>query len=138
MKLATGSLDEHSRRPAGVEWTGTGTGFGQTSTLKLLLLTGNQRTLWAGTFQIPRELVPGGLAHGARLMRMVPVNEVSSTVALPVLWVEKRLFPEYDGDMEFRLTVSDSPGSGITLPCTVLALSSKEAEVGHTTWMSPL
>lgn len=69
-------------------------------------------------------------------MRMFPLNEVRSTLALPVLCVPSRLFDDPNGEADSRRWVMGRVLN--TLPFKVLALNSKEAEGGQTISTSPL
>ncbi len=66
--------------------------------------------------------MPSTALYSCGWMRMVPLKEVSSTVALPVLCVPSRLLEEPRGDADCRRRVMGRVL--ITLPFTVLALSS--------------
>lgn len=67
---------------------------------------------------------------------MLPLKEVSPTVAFPVLRVPKRLLPGESGEGECRFRLRGNALS--TFPRTDLARSSKEAEGGQETSTSPL
>src|ERR1041385_7813025 len=78
------------------------------------------------------------LAYCSRRMRIVPLNDLSSTLAAPVLCVPNKLLLPYKGETERLRGLTETSGSVTTLPRTVLALKSNEAEGGVRISISPL
>ena len=80
---------------------------------------------------------PGRLeGQGWGRIWIVPLKDVNSTRARPVLRTPTRLLADNMGEANSRLDVIEKALS--SLPRTVLARSSKEALVGQATFMSPL